>query len=185
MNPSNIKRQLLIFITVQILKRTDHLEESFLKNPNDNLKELENIIIEQEEALRFSSLSYADCYSLGVIVRDLYAKAAYTAPIVIDITLNGHQVFHLAYDGSSPDNDAFIKRKYATVQRFRMSSMRMGLMMAQQGTTMPAKYDVPAEEYGAFGGGFPIKLTSGIQIGVFCISVRFLITHLTILIFSY
>ncbi|EPY53808.1 hypothetical protein SPOG_02959 [Schizosaccharomyces cryophilus OY26] len=153
-----------------VLEKSNELETRFLQNPKNDLQELQKIVQEQEHALRFPSVSYSDCYTLGEIIRRLYSQARYTAPIVIDITINGHQVFHLAFDGSSPDNDAFIKRKYATVNRFHMSSFRMGLMMSDSKTTISTKYNVPEGDYGAFGGGFPLTLTSGVQIGVICVS---------------
>ncbi|EPX74131.1 uncharacterized protein SOCG_03344 [Schizosaccharomyces octosporus yFS286] len=153
-----------------ILEKSHELEDRFLRAPKSDPALLQKIVEEQEHVLRFPSISYSDCYSLGEIIRKLYSEAKYTAPIVIDMVINGHQVFHAAFDGSSPDNDAFIKRKYATVNRFHMASFRMGLMMTQGGTTMSGKYNVPEEEYGAFGGGFPITLSSGVQIGVICVS---------------
>ncbi|WBW71267.1 protein with a role in ER insertion of tail-anchored membrane protein [Schizosaccharomyces osmophilus] len=155
---------------VTILENSVALENQFLQNPSFDVLLCQQCVKEQERALRFPSISYSDCYNLGEIIRKLYSQAKYTAPIVIDIVINGHQVFHAAFDGSSPDNDAFIKRKYATVNRFHMSSFRMGLNMSKDKTTMSQKYNVPDEEYGAFGGGFPITLTSGVQIGVICVS---------------
>jgi uncharacterized protein (UPF0303 family) len=43
-------------------------------------------------------------------------------PLVIDITLNGHQIFRFAMQGTGPDFDEWITRKRNVVDRFRHSS---------------------------------------------------------------
>ena len=63
------------------------------------LKKLE----QEEQELQFTSFSNEDAANLGL---SLYETAKEKQlPVTIDITRNGHQLFHLSMPGTSPDND--------------------------------------------------------------------------------
>ena len=56
--------------------------------------------------------------------------------MAIDVTRHGHQLFHTALEGSSPDNDRWVERKARVVDRFGHSSLYVRLLCEQDGTTL-------------------------------------------------
>src|SRR5688572_29532786 len=77
-------------------------------------------------------------------------------PVVVDITRSGQQLFHAALPGTAPDNDAWVVRKSAVVSRFGHSSLYMGQLCRDAGTTLAERYGLSEEEYAAHGGAFPL-----------------------------
>lgn len=76
---------------------------------SDSLKQLVQTIIEQEEKCQFTSFTSEDALSLGLAL--LENAKPFKKSVVIDITLNGHQLFHYAMNGTSKDNDEWVRRK--------------------------------------------------------------------------
>ncbi|MDA3846460.1 MAG: heme-binding protein, partial [Vallitaleaceae bacterium] len=77
----------------------------------------------QEKLLQFDSFSNEQAWEIGL---KLVEKAKKEHKIVtIDITRNGHQLFHYALEGTTADNDAWILRKMNVVNRFSHSSHYM------------------------------------------------------------
>lgn len=76
---------------------------------SDSFKDLINNIIDQEEKCQFTSFTSEDALSLGLAL--LENAKPYKKSVVIDITLNGHQLFHYAMNGTSKDNDEWVRRK--------------------------------------------------------------------------
>ena len=75
----------------------------------------------EEQDLQFSSFTNDDAWDLGSAL--VAAARERGAPVVVDVTRNGHQLFRAALTGSSPDNDSWIARKERVVQRFGHSSL--------------------------------------------------------------
>jgi uncharacterized protein (UPF0303 family) len=75
----------------------------------DSLRDLLEIILLQEEKCQFTSFTSEDALNLGLLL--IENVKPYEKPVVIDITLNGHQLFHYAMDGTSKDNDEWVRRK--------------------------------------------------------------------------
>jgi len=76
--------------------------------------------------------------------------------MTIDITRSGHQLFHYAFAGTSPDNDQWIIRKNRVVNRFGVSSLYIGTTLKLLKKTIEEKYHISSEEYCPYGGAFPI-----------------------------
>jgi hypothetical protein len=74
-----------------------------------SLQDLLNIIILQEEKCEFTSFTSDDALALGLLLIDNVKP--FKKSVVIDITLNGHQLFHYAMAGTSKDNDEWGRRK--------------------------------------------------------------------------
>ena len=128
------------------------------------LKELET----QEQELQFDRFSNADAVAVGL---SLYETAkAKNLPVTIDITRNGHQLFHLSMPGTSPDNDQWVARKIKLVNRMGMSSYRVGTFLRSLGMTLEERFELSHYEYAAHGGCFPVILGGTGPIGTVTIS---------------
>ena len=133
-----------------------------------NYAELIKELKQQEQELQFPSFSNEDAVTIGL---DLYRMAKErNLPITIDITRNGQQLFHLAMPGTSADNDQWIIRKCRLVNRFQMSSFRMGTELRSEGLSLEERYELSHYEYAAHGGCFPILIKHTGMLGTITVS---------------
>ena len=125
--------------------------------------------LEQEEPeLQFTSFSNEDAANLGL---SLYETAKEKQlPVTIDITRNGHQLFHLSMPGTSPDNDQWVARKIKLVNRMGMSSYRVAMFLRSLGATLEERFELSHYEYAAHGGCFPVILKGTGPVGTVTIS---------------
>ena len=128
------------------------------------LKELEA----QEQQLQFERFSNEDAVQLGLRLYETAKEK--NLPVTIDITRNGHQLFHLSMPGTSPDNDQWVARKIKLVNRMGMSSFRVGTMLRSLGMTLEERFELSHYEYAAHGGCFPVILKGTGPIGTVTIS---------------
>ncbi|KAG2207223.1 hypothetical protein INT47_012276 [Mucor saturninus] len=135
---------------------------------SDSLQDLLNIILLQEEKCEFTSFKSEDALALGLLLID-NAKP-FKKSVVIDITLNGHQLFHYAMGGTTKDNDEWVRRKNNTVNRFGRSSYYVGRHLANQNKTVEEKYFVDEKEYATHGGAFPLKIKDVGVVGTITVS---------------
>lgn len=111
-------------------------------------------LIEQEATLQCAQFTNEMALDLGLALRDEASTRG--KPVTIDITRHGHQLFHFAMSGTTPDNDQWICRKNNVVNRFNHSSLYVGTVLRQAGQTMEEKYLLSSLEYAAHGGAFPL-----------------------------
>jgi uncharacterized protein (UPF0303 family) len=116
--------------------------------------ELLQVLADDERRLRFSSFTNDDAIELGLALLDAARQAA--APVTIDVRRNGQQLFHAALDGTSADNDEWIRRKCNVVDRFGHSSFYVGTLCRLQGGTIEEVFGVDPREYADHGGAFPV-----------------------------
>ncbi|KAG2232480.1 hypothetical protein INT48_005197, partial [Thamnidium elegans] len=135
---------------------------------SDSLKDLINIILLQEEKCQFTKFTSIDALNLGLLLIDNVKP--FKKSVVIDITLNGHQLFHYAMNGTSKDNDEWVRRKNNTVNRFGRSSYYVGRYIASQGKNIEEKYFVSEKEYATHGGAFPLKIKDVGVVGTITVS---------------
>ena len=122
----------------------------------------------EERELQFERFSNEDAVALGL---SLYETAREKElPVTIDITRNGHQLFHLSMPGTSPDNDQWVARKIQLVNRMGMSSYRVGTLLRSLGMTLEERFELSHYEYAAHGGCFPVILKGTGPIGTVTIS---------------
>jgi uncharacterized protein (UPF0303 family) len=69
-----------------------------------------------------------------------------------------------------PDNDSWIRRKGNVVRRFGHSSLYVGRLCRDAGTTIEARYGVPTADYAAHGGAFPLLVRDVGPVGVVAVS---------------
>ena len=128
---------------------------------------LEQVEAEETE-LQFAGFSEDDAWELGsALVRT--ARSA-GAPVAVDVTRHGHQLFHAALPGSSPDNDRWIERTARVVDRFGHSSLYVRLLCERDGTTMAEKFLLDPREYAAHGGAFPLLVRKVGPVGTVVVS---------------
>ncbi|MZD06876.1 heme-degrading domain-containing protein [Streptomyces sp. SID5785] len=123
---------------------------------------------EQERALVLDSFSYEDAWRLGTLLVEMARERR--APVAIDITRGGQQLFHAALPGSTPDNDAWIARKRRVVERYHASSYLVGTRFRAKGTTFEASSRLDPDVFAAHGGAFPLRVRDAGVIGVVTVS---------------
>jgi uncharacterized protein (UPF0303 family) len=128
---------------------------------------LEELAAEEAE-LQLPGFDEDDAWAFGNALVD--AARAAGAPVAIDIRRHGHQLFHAALRGSSPDNDRWIERKARVVDRFGHSSLYMRMLCEQDGTTLEEKFLVDGREFAAHGGAFPLLVRGVGTVGTVVVS---------------
>jgi uncharacterized protein (UPF0303 family) len=123
----------------------------------------------EEEELQFGSFTNDDAWDLGSAL--VAAARRDSAPVAVDISRHGQQLFHAALPGTSPDNDSWIQRKTRVVHRFGHSSLYVRQASIERGTTFEAEF--PALDpalHAAHGGAFPVVVRSVGPVGAVVVS---------------
>jgi uncharacterized protein (UPF0303 family) len=127
-----------------------------------------NAIAKQEQALAFPRFDAARAWQLGAYLHEV--ATARGLALAIGVRTFGQPLFFSALEGATPDIGAWVQRKSNVVAHFRRSSYAIGLRMQQAGTTLADKYGLPAAEYAAHGGAFPLTLAGVGVIGSVAVS---------------
>lgn len=133
-------------------------------NNTDLLVEL----LTQEKELQFYNFSINTAHTIGLSIMEVAKNANH--PVAIDITRHGQQLFHVALEGSSPDNDAWIKRKSNLVNRLSHSSYYMSTLLALKGKSIEEALLLKESDFAPHGGSFPIILKGTGVIGTITVS---------------
>lgn len=134
----------------------------------DNNEELMKEIISQEEILQFERFNNEDALNLGMLI--INKARTQNNVITIDITRNGHQLFHYSLEGTSPDNDQWVIRKNRVVNRFNRSSLYVGTRLKHLNTTIENKYNISSQDYAPYGGAFPLIIRNVGVVGTITVS---------------
>src|SRR3954452_18742498 len=122
----------------------------------------------QESLLVFDRFDEDTAWELGVALREAALSAG--LPVAISIRRNGQRLFHAALPGSSADNDGWLARKCAVVDRYGRSSLRVGEQFPVDGGSFDADSRLPPARFPAHGGSFPILLRGTGCIGTVAVS---------------
>ena len=133
----------------------------------DSFPSLAELAAEEEE-LRFDSFTNDDAWDLGAAL--VAAARRDGAPVAVDVSRHGHQLFHAALPGTSPDNDSWIERKTRVVHRFGHSSLYVRQASIERGTTFEAEFGLDPALYAAHGGAFPVVVRSVGPVGAVVVS---------------
>lgn len=125
-------------------------------------------LVAQEERLVFDRFDDDTAWELGVALRDAARAAA--LPVAISIRRNGRRLFHAALAGSSADNDGWLERKSAVVDRYGQSSLRVGEQFRAGGKSFETDSRLDPAVFAAHGGAFPILLRGTGCIGTVAVS---------------
>lgn len=135
------------------------------------MSELDGMIqalADEEQRLQFDEFTSETAWAIGT---GLVEKArAGNKAVAIDITRNGHQLFHYAFEGTTPDNDQWIIRKNRVVNRFSKSSMHYCLWLRRDGRSIEDKSHVSHFDYAPNGGAFPIRVRNVGVVGTITVS---------------
>ncbi|MBC7960038.1 MAG: heme-degrading domain-containing protein [Vallitaleaceae bacterium] len=133
-----------------------------------DLNELYESLLKQEQDLQFEKFNAEIALELGLRLIEMAKKS--DKKVTMDITFHGHRLFHYAFDGTSPDNEQWIYRKCNVVNRFHMSSYRMGIKLKRDNATLEGKYFVSDQDYAPHGGCFPIIIKGVGFVGTITVS---------------
>ncbi len=125
-------------------------------------------LLDEERELWFPGFGKDDAWTLGCQMRQ--AASDRRLPVAIAIRVNGQLLFHAALDGSSADNDAWLRRKAAVAERYAHSSLYVGADFRSDGREFDADSRLPVDEYAAKGGAFPILVRGVGAIGSVTVS---------------
>src|SRR5215203_4398025 len=122
----------------------------------------------EEQDLQFTRFTNDDAWDLGTALVATGRRRG--LPIAVDITRNRHQLFHAALSGATPDNDSWIRRKTAVVDRFGHSSLYVRQASIEHGTTFEAEFGLDPARYAAHGGAFPVLVRDVGPVGAVVVS---------------
>lgn len=122
----------------------------------------------QEARLVFDRFDDDTAWAVGVALRD--AARAEGSPVAISIRRNGQRLFHAALPGASADNDGWLERKSAVVDRYGHSSLYVGEQFRAAGKTFEESSRLDAGAYAAHGGAFPVIVRDVGCVGTIAVS---------------
>lgn len=111
---------------------------------------------DQERRLRLPGFDNDDAWQIGIILVELAASRR--AQVTVDLRRGSQQLFHYALPGTSADNDAWILRKAAVVDRFGRSSLLVGRQSMAEGVPFEERFRLDPDRYAAHGGSFPVHV---------------------------
>lgn len=122
----------------------------------------------QEDALHFESFTAEDAWELGkLFVADAMDR---DLPIAIAIrTMSGKTLFQYACEGTGYGAQAWLDRKFRTVQHFEMSTLRYAHFLKKRQATL-AERGLDPTQFVACGGGFPIFVDTVGVVGAVMVS---------------
>jgi len=111
-------------------------------------------IARQEALLRFPRFDETTAWQLGSALR---ARAeAQGQAVTIEIRKAGATLFFCAMPGTTAANADWARRKRNLVELTQTSSYGTGLTLKRDGTTLDSTLGLPARDYTAHGGCFPV-----------------------------
>lgn len=125
-------------------------------------------LLAEEERLAFDHFDFQTAWELGSALRVRAAIAE--LPVAIAIRRNGQRLFHAALPGSSADNDAWLDRKAAVVDRYLHSSYYVGCLFRSNGGDFDNGARLDRNLYAAHGGAFPLTVRAAGCIGTIAVS---------------
>lgn len=135
---------------------------------SDDPQELISRLEAQERELVFRRFDNTDAWKLGSAM--VAAATERSLAVTIDIRRHGHQLFHAALSGTTPDNDSWIERKVNVVNRFGASSYLVGRRLAASGKDLDQTLGVEPARFAAHGGAFPIRIAEVGIVGTVTVS---------------
>jgi uncharacterized protein (UPF0303 family) len=125
-------------------------------------------LLAEEARLVFKAFDHTMAWDLGSRLRAEALEAL--LPIAISIRRNGQCLFHAALAGSSADNDGWLLRKAAVVERYGHSSYYVGCKFRADGRDFDTDSRLDVALFAAHGGAFLLILGTGGCIGTVAVS---------------
>lgn len=111
------------------------------------------LLTAEEARLILPRFDEGTALTLGAILLDL--ARAENLPVVINIRTADRTLFHAALPGAAPLNDAWARRKSNVALMFQKSSLLVGTMLRERGSSL-ADNGLPDADYADHGGAVPI-----------------------------
>lgn len=125
-------------------------------------------IVEQERRLRFPRFDAGTAWEIGARLKAA-AETRGTA-VTIEIRLAGQTLFFYAMNGTAPVNADWARRKRNVAELHGRSSYAVGLTLKRDGESLEEKLGLPARDYAAHGGSFPLALEGAGPVGTITVS---------------
>lgn len=125
-------------------------------------------LLEQERRLIFHSFTNDQAIALGLHLVEVAGAAQH--PLTVDVTRAKQQLFHAALPGTAVDNDRWVERKRAVVERFGHASLYMARLCEQRGVDLATRYQLDPLAFAASGGSFPITVRDVGVVGAVTVS---------------
>jgi uncharacterized protein (UPF0303 family) len=122
----------------------------------------------QESTLVFDRFDEDTAWELGRALREAARAAGH--PVAISIRRNGQRLFHAALPGATADNDGWLERKSAVVDRYGHSSLYVGEEFRAAGKTFEESSRLDPGGYAAHGGAFPVIVRDVGCVGTIAVS---------------
>lgn len=129
---------------------------------------LENLLM-QEDTLQFEHFNNEDALNLGLLIVRI-AKEEIKKGISVHIEYDEYPLFTHYMEGTSANNTYWVNTKKNVVKRYNHSSLYIGEMYKDQGTTFFAATGSSDQEYQAEGGSFPLIVRGKGRIGTITVS---------------
>ena len=126
------------------------------------------ILEKQEQMLRFAHFTHADALALGLFMVER-AKRLDTCVSVAVRSADGAILFQHLPDGTSRNNENWMRRKANTVLLMESSSLRAAYNLERNKETLQ-DHGLSQADYVLCGGGFPARLQDGTLVGVVTVS---------------
>jgi len=123
---------------------------------------------QEEEELRFRAFDAETALALGLTLIEEARRT--NKKVTVDITRKGHRLFLHAMEGTSPENEDWIRRKNNTVGRFVKSSWHTALQLRSENKTLSADFGLSDNEFVLAGGAFPLMVAGEGLIGTITVS---------------
>lgn len=133
----------------------------------DIQKKIKQLESEQKD-LVLTSFTNEEACNMGI---KMYQKALQEKKtIVISITKNRQQIFYAAIEGTSKNNDDWVRRKENTVYYFGKSSYEMKLYMDLKQDDLWNRYGIEKSDYAQAGGSVPVVIAGVGMVGTVTVS---------------
>ena len=133
------------------------------------MNEIMTTLLKQEEELQFTSFKNEDALTLGTIICKI-AKEEIKKGVAVHIENDEYPLFTHYMEGTSKDNIYWVNTKKNVVNHFGNSSLYVGEMYKDQGTTFKDGSNLPLSEYQGEGGSFPLIVRGQGKIGTITVS---------------
>ena len=135
-----------------------------------------NMLKMQEDILQFTHFTNNDAWELGKLMVEEAKRKGLNVALQIRLS-NGAVIFQHLMDGTNLDNIFWMERKFNTVIRMEMSSLRLFTQLKNNDQTMDDKF-LDEKIFACCGGGFPIRLEDSGVIGVaLCSGLNHVLDH--------
>ena len=124
-------------------------------------------LLEEEEVLKFPSLTNNDALEIGEIATTLGKQRK--LPVAIEVRIGEWVVFHASLEGSKPENDWWIGKKSRVVMMKQHSTIYERVLAEELGIDWHKENNVEEETHAIHGGALPLITPSGFA-GILIIS---------------